>query len=314
MGRFVVAGLSTLSRINVGVDITRLVGEVHALPPRTSIAREAGRLRAEEIDGSLAIAGNPLSSADVRALLERGIATGGHPLDAYLDARDLADAAAWVAEQRATPLDAPRPLLTVDEVRRLHRLVSAGRPIIRPGVWRVAIAPLHHSGAAPPPWQVPREMSALVAAVSERPPAGEVGNWVAGFLARFARIRPFAGVNGRTARLAVSLVLRRLDIPPLVLPRRRARSFLSALAAAESGNRAALADLVEDAIAQSCRRLIAAAGDEPLLPLRLLAGAEYSALIKAAQRGRLQVVQRDRRIFCTAGWISAYRNGRYHQL
>ena len=296
------------------MDISRLVGEVRALPPRTSIAREAGRLRAEEIDGSLAIAANPLSSADVRALLERGIASGGHPLDAYLEARDLADAAAWVAEHRATSLDDRRPLLTVDEVRRLHRLASAGRPIIRPGVWRVAIAPLHHSGAVPPPWQVPREMAALVAGVSQRPPASELGPWLADFLAGIARIRPFAGVNGRTARLAVSLLLRRLDVPPLVLPRRRARTFLTALAAAESGDRAALAELIADAIAQSCRRLIAAAGDEPLLPLRTLAGAEYAALIKAAQRGRLQVVQRDRRIFCTTGWISAYRNGRYHEL
>jgi hypothetical protein len=64
---------------------------------------------------------------------------------------------------------------------------------------------------------------------------------------------------------------------------------------------------VAQTLLQSCRRLIAVAGDEPLLPLRSLAGGHYAALIKAAQRGRLAVVERDGRVYTTAAWISDYR-------
>jgi hypothetical protein len=96
----------------------------------------------------------------------------------------------------------------------------------------------------------------------------------------------------------------------LVIARRDAGAYSAALLAGEAGDRAALIAIVEGAIAQSARRLIAAAGDDPLVPLRALAGSDYAALIKAAQRGRLHVVIRDRRVFSTAGWVAAYREGR----
>ncbi len=266
------------------MDIERFVVSVRQLPPRASIAREATRLRREELDGSLAIAQTPLSAAEVRVLVDHGLATGGHPLDAYLNVRDLATAAAWVTDHRALHPGDPRPLITVD--------------------------PPHKNVVSPPPWLVPKETAALVDRVRRAPSPNALGPWLADFLARFSRIRPFAGANGRTGRLAASLLLRRLDVPPLVIARRDAGAYAAALLAAEAGDRAALTAIVEAAIVQSARRLIAAAGDDPLVPLRALAGTDYAALIKAAQRGRLQVVMRERRVFSTAGWVAAYRDAR----
>jgi hypothetical protein len=292
------------------VDIDALIAEVDALPPRAALAREIARLRRDEIDGSLAIAGTPLSRAEVSALTQRGLAIGGHALDAYLVARSLADAAAWVAAQRPYGRGDPRPLLTVDEIRRLHALAAAGQPAARPGMWRLAVAPPQHQVVSPAPWLVPFQTAALVDRFRLRPRAGALASWTADLLARFARIRPFSGANGRTGRLVAALVLRRLDAPPMPVARDDARAYIAAIVAAESGATAELAAIVERALTESCYRLIAAGGDDPLVPLRALAGDDYPALIKAAQRGRLRTVTRARRIYTTAGWVAAYRAAR----
>jgi hypothetical protein len=291
------------------VDIEALIAEVDALAPRAAIARETARLRRDEIDGSLAIAGTPLERSEVLALIDRGAALGGHPLDAYVMTRSLADAAAWVWSQRPYAHGDPRPLLTVEEVRRLHTLAAAGRPGAQPGMWRLTVAPPQHQVVSPPPWAVPAQTAGFVDRFRARPEPGTLVPWLAELLARFARIRPFATANGRVGRLVASLVLRRLDAPPLAIARARAAAFRTAVVAGEAGNLAPLVAIVEEAMGESCRRTIAAGGDDPLVPLRSLAGDDYHALIKAAQRGRLRTVTRAHRIYTTAGWIDAYRNG-----
>jgi hypothetical protein len=291
------------------VDIEALIAEVDALPPRAALARETARLRRDEIDGSLAIVGTPLGREEVAALVDRGLALGGHPLDAYIVARSLASAASWVWSQRPYAAGDPRPPLTIEEVRRLHTLAAAGQPDARPGLWRLTVAPPRNLVVSPPPWAVPAQTAALVERFHARPPAGTLVGWVADLLARFARVRPFADANGRVARLAASLVLRRLGAPPLAIPRKAAVAFGEALVAAEAGDPAALTTIVRDALGEGCRRMLAAGGDDPLLPLRTLAGDDYAALIKAAQRGRLRTVTRARRIYTTAPWIAAYRTG-----
>jgi Fic family protein len=289
------------------VDISTAIEAVRRLPPQAGIAREAARLRRDELDGSLAISGTPLGREQLDALLDRGIAAGEHRLDSYLAARDLAAAAAWVAEQRPLAPADPRPLLTVEDVRRLHALATAGQPEMRPGIWRLAVGPTTAGVVAPPPWLVAKETSTLVDRFRRRPAIAAVPDRLAAFLGRFARVRPFTAANGRTGRLAASLVLRRLDLPPLAIGRRRAAAYGRAVLAAESGSGAALATFVAETLLLSCRRLIAAAGGAPLEPLRALAGAHYAALIKAAKRGRLATVERDGRIYSTAAWVEEYR-------
>jgi Fic family protein len=289
------------------VDISATLAAVRDLAPRAAIAREAARLRRDELEGSLAVAGSPLSRAELDTLIDRGIATGEHPLAAYVAARDHAAAAAWVAEQRPFAPGDPRPLISVEEIRRLHALATAGRPELRGGIWRLAVASPQPAVVSPPPWAVAKETTVLADRFRRPPAAAGLPAWLASFLGRFARIRPFAGANGPAGRLAASLLLRRLDVPPLALPRRRAAEYAAALLAAESGDAHPLTTLIGEALLHGCRRLIAAADGQPLEPLRALAGPNYAALIKAAQRGRLPAIERDGRIYTTAAWIAAYR-------
>ncbi len=290
------------------MDISSTIEAVRRLAPRGTIAREAARLRRDELEGSLALAGSPLERPDLDALLDRGLCSGGHPLDAYLAARDLGAAAAWIAEQRPPAAGDPRPLIAVEDIRRLHALATAGRPALRPGMWRLAVASPSPTVVSPPPWAIAKETTILVDRFRQRPAEAAVPAWIASFLGRFARIRPFAGANGPAGRLAAALLLRRLDVPPLAIPRRIAGDYARAVLAAESGTLGPLTALIADTLLQSCRRLIAAAGEEPLEPLRTLAGENYAALIKAAKRGRLPAIVRDGRVYTTAAWVAGYRS------
>ena len=288
------------------MDIGEAIRSVQRLPPQAAIAREAARLRRDEIEGSLAIDRLPLTREQLNALIDRGIATGEHRLEHYIAARDLAVASAWVAEQRPLGPSDPRPPITVEDVRRLHTLVAAGQPEMRPGVWRLAVEPADAGVVAPPPWLIAKETTALVDRFRRRPAVDDVPAHIAGFLARFTRIRPFAAANGRCARLAAALILRRLDVVPLAIARERSGEYQRAMIAAQTVDAQPLHDLVETALVQNCLRLVAAAGNDPLTPLRDLAGVHYAALIKAAKRGRLDVVARNGRVYTTAGWIARY--------
>ncbi len=290
------------------MDIEQLIDEVDALAPRAAIARETARLRRDEIDGSLAIVGTPLARDEVLALIDRGLAIGGHPLEAYLIGRSLAEAAAWVWSQRPYARDDRRPLVTVEEIRRLHTLASGGQPKAQAGMWRRTVAPQQHHVVSPPPWAVPFQVAGFADRFRLRPERGALAHWLADLLARFARVRPFAAGNGRAGRLTASLVLRRLGAPPMAIARERAGAYTAAIVAGEAGDLAPLVGIVEEALGESCRRTIAAGGDDPLVPLRSLAGDGYQALIKAARRGRLRTVTRANRVYTTAGWIDAYRN------
>jgi len=289
------------------VDISIALEAVRRLPPKAAIAREAARLRRDELDGSLALASTSLSRDELDALVERGIAGGDQRLEQYLAARDLAAAASWIAGQRPLLASDPRPLITVEDVRKLHALATAGQPGLQPGMWRLAVDPREGGIVSLPPWAIAKETAALADRYRQRP-ATDLGGWLAAFLGRFARIRPFAGANGRTARLAVSLLLRRTDAVPLAIPRERAPAYRTALVAAENGELGTLRALLDDLLLQGCLRLLAAAGDEPLEPLRELAPESYAALIKAVKRGRLAAVVRDGRVFTTPAWIADYRN------
>jgi hypothetical protein len=130
-------------------------------------------------------------------------------------------------------------------------------------------------------------------------------------MGRFARLRPFEGANGRTGRLATNLLLRRLDYPPLVFEQRDRARYPTAVTLAQTTDVNPLADLVARAILRACNRLavVAETAGDSLQPLRSAAGDDYTALAKAAGRGRLRTIVRGGRYYTTADWIAEYRSG-----
>jgi hypothetical protein len=292
--------LSLLARAD---DAARSVG---GLPPQAAVAREMRRVRRAEIFASTVLAGSQLGPGDDDALLDHGIAQGGHPFADYVLVRAYADATELVSAARAYPAGDPRPLASVDELRQLNTRATAGSPA-RGGAWRQSNYPARAGIVAPAAWLVAREVTTLVDRAGRGPRDQPVALWIARFMGRFARLSPFEDANGRTLRLGANLLLRRLDYPPLVYEQRDRARFPSALARAETNDPVPLGELVARAILRTCNRLSAAAQAEPVLPLREAAGEDYPALAKAAQRGRLRTIVRGFRYYTTGSWIAEYR-------
>jgi len=284
---------------------------VRQLPPQAALAREMRGIRRAEIVSSTALAGSTLTAAEVDALIDRGRAQGNRRFADYVLVRAYADAAHWIADARAFPPGDPRPLIALEEVRQLNSRATAGSGL-RGGAWRQANRAPEAGIVAPAAWQVVRETELLVDRFGRGTQSEPTARWLARFIGRFARLQPFEGANGRTARLGANLLLRRLDFPPLVFEQRERSRFPAALAAAESNAPDELAELIARAILKTCNRLAAAAegSREPVLPLREAAGSDYPALAKAAQRGRLRTIVRGGHYFTTPGWIADYRGAR----
>jgi Fic family protein len=282
--------------------IAALSAIVRAAPPSAALREAFARLRLEEVAASARLAGATLDFTEVRALVERGRALGGHRFEDYLLVRDYAEAAAWAARHGTR-----RAPVTTDDLRALHRLAVRGIADDA-GAWRTKTVPPLADGTVPPPhWLVPFETETYAGrlALGADDPAPLA---LARAIARLVRLQPFSGGNGRVARLVANLLAYRRGLPPVVLDARARTAYGHALRAALAGDATPLARVVGTALARGLERLRDAI--EPAGELRPLTDfgpkGRADRLYKAAQRGRLRVVRREGRLFTTASWVAAY--------
>lgn len=293
--------METIGQLSAQIDA--LAALVRAAPVSTALRDAYAALRLEEIAASSRLAGAALDLVEVRALLERGRALGGHRLSDYLIVRGYADAAAWAAQHGTR-----RAPVTGADLRTLHRLATRGTSE-HAGAWRTRTVPPLADGTVPPPhWMVPFETESYVGrlALGADEPAPVA---LARAIARLVRLQPFPDANGRVARLVANLLAYRRGLPPLVFDARGRRSYGGALRAALAGDVAPLARSVARSLTRGLERLRdAVEATEELRPLADFRGAGTpDRLYKAAQRGRLRVVRRGGRLFSTGRWIADYQ-------
>ncbi|HEX3464211.1 MAG TPA: Fic family protein [Candidatus Elarobacter sp.] len=286
----------------IATRIEALAAVVRAAPPSGALRDAFAALRLEEVVGSARLAGARLDLTEVRALLERGRALGGHRFEDYLTVRDYAEAAAWAAQHGAR-----RGPVRTEDLRTLHRLAVRGLSEDA-GAWRTRTVPPLADGTVPPPhWLVPFETETYVGrlALDADAPAPLA---LARAIARLVRLQPFPNGNGRVARLVANLLAYRRGLPPIVFDARARRAYAAALRAALAGDASVLARVVGVALARGLERIRDAV--EPAGELRPLAAfaadGKPDRLYKAAQRGRLRVVRREGRLYTTAPWLAAY--------
>ena len=280
--------------------IDDLAAVVRAAPPSAALRDAFAALRIEEIAGSSRLAAAHLDLVEVRALLDRGRALGGHRLDEYLTVRGYAEASAWAVRRGARPAT-----VVAEDLRTLHRLAVHGISDDA-GAWRTSNLPALADGTVPPPhWMVPFETETTVGRLA----LGETESAplaIAHAIARLVWLRPFATANGRVARLTANVLAYRRGLPPLALDARARRAYAAALRAADAGELLPLARVVSRALIRGLERLRdAAAAPEDLRPLAAFApDGRPDRLYKAAQRGKLRVVRRDGRLYTTATWVA----------
>lgn len=284
----------------------------------------------EEAHHSTAIEGNTLVLKQVEALLAEGRAVGNRQLREYLEVQGYSHAADWVYRQAIAPEMEGGGLLTLTEVRHVHRLAilpvwevdphPAAGPDEAPGSFRRHEIRQFPGGMRPAPWtEVPARMDEWVRAARRlRTGPDRFPERIAELHGDFERIHPFLDGNGRVGRLLMNLLLIRLGYPPAIIYKRDRSRYLSALRGADRGEPGPLGELVARAVLDNLHRFVvpAVAGPARLVPLAALAGKEISAgaLRIAAIRGRLQATRgADGQWRSTRRWVDEYRESRYER-
>jgi Fic family protein len=288
-----------------------ILERARALRPAEAPEQLKFALRLEEVWGSCALAGSALTLAQTRALLQRGVVAGDRALRDYLMVWGYGQASAWAQSQRPRGGDS---LVTVAEIRHLHARATAGLALVEsgavPGAWRTHNARVVRRGVVPsPPSMIVSEVAALVDRVGYGPPrTASPFLWLAGFIERLERIRPFSSASGRVARLAMNLLLTRMGLPFATIPPRAFRTYRDAIAQADAGNHHALALFAARSVQRNLGRFSAAA---ELRSLAALAGpVSEEALRKAAMRGRLRHVYVGTRLYSSVPWRDEYLSSR----
>jgi Fic family protein len=286
----------------------------------------------EETHHSTAIEGNTLVLREVERLLREGKAVGSKELAEYLEVEGYSKAAEWVYAQATQELAdwAPRELVSLTELREIHRLVV--EPVwlhsppedLQPGEGlgsfrRHDIRPFA-GGMTPPSFpDVPALVTDWLADATGGLAAGQHPMvFIADLHARLERIHPFRDGNGRTGRLTMNLLLVRHGYPPAVILKRDRTRYLRALRRADSGDPGPFAEMVARSVTDGIYRFLlpGLAGPQRLVPVRSLADVELShnALAVAAKRGRLRAVRRTDQWYSTRQWVDEYKASRYRRV
>jgi len=282
--------------------------------PAAAVQRLHEQLTLEWIYNSNAIEGNTLTLHETRLILETGLTIGGKSLREHFEVTNHRAAIDYVETlvQDAMPVSA-------FHVRQIHRLVMAQIDAQSAGNYRQL--PVRIAGAAhtpPDAWEVEHLMLAW-------------GDWLAGpaqalhpvtraALAhhRLVAIQPFLDGNGRTARLAMNLLLLRDGYPPTVILKVNRRQYYRVLAQADAGRPAPFVNFVGRAVERSLALYLEACTvqmappptDAAWIPLREAAqGTPYSQeyLSLLARIGRLEAVKRGRNWYTTRRAVEAYQ-------
>jgi fido (protein-threonine AMPylation protein) len=283
----------------------------------------------EEAHHSTAIEGNTLVLKQVEQLLGEGRAVGNKALREYTAVRGYADAATWVYGQAVGGEWSSGELLSLTELRHIHRVAltpvwdiaphSDATDAERPGSFREHDIQPFPSGMQPPAWiDVPPLIADWIAdtqALRERPTHVEPED-LSRLHARFEQIHPFLEGNGRAGRLVLNLLLVRLGYPPVIIYKGDRARYLAALRRADHGDHGSLGELLARAILDNLHRFVvpAVAGPARLVPLPALATPQLSAnaLRVAATRGRLNASKAaDGSWRSTRAWVEEYVAGRY---
>ena len=284
----------------------------------------------EEAHHSTAIEGNTLVLKQVEKLLAEGRAVGDKELREYNEVRGYAAASEWVYGQAIQPDRECDDVLTLEEIRHIHRLAMTA-------VWDVA----PHSDAGPeegpgnfrthdihpfPGGMVPPSHVLISAEMrgwlddAQRLDATDpcFAEHVAALHCRFEQMHPFLDGNGRTGRLVLNLLLVRFGCPPAIIYTNQRSASLAALRRADKGDVGQLGELIARAILDNLYKFVvpAVAGPARLVPLVALATDEVKAgaLRAAAVRGALQASKGpDGQWRSSKNWVEEYTRNRHRR-
>jgi fido (protein-threonine AMPylation protein) len=195
--------------------------------------------KAAHIYHSAGIEGNRLTMQETALVLSEGLDISGKPLKDTLEVKRLGDAFNYLKT-----LAAGEQKFREDDIRALHKLLVGDDLTSAPGEYRKVGVIISGSEHRPPePFEVPFRMEALVKWINANLEQHPV---VAAAVAHheLTAIHPFVDGNGRTARLAMNLILMKRGFPICNIQRAERPAYYEALSFADVGLYQPLLELV----------------------------------------------------------------------
>lgn len=265
--------------------------------PTSALQRLKEDFAIEWTYNSNSIEGNTLSLRETRVVLQDGLTIGGKSLREHFETHNHHKAIAWLEE-----LVKPNHKLLSKDILHLHALVMQSIDDEFKGRYRNGRVRITGANFIPPnPLKIAELIDELVQWVNQNPQNLDPIGLAAVFHHRFVWIHPFFDGNGRTARLAMNIILLSKGYPPAIILKVDRAKYYESLNLANAGKWDKLMLLMAQAAERSLDIYLTSLGgnNEDFLPLSELAkeprmpyGQEYLSLM--ARQGKIEAFKEGR--------------------
>ncbi len=277
---------------------------------RAALRKLREQLEIEMTYNSNAIEGNSLTLRETALVLQEGITIKGKPLKDHLEARDHKEALDFLF----TLVDEGRSTMSERLIRHLHELVVRETEAREAGKYRTGSVLIAGAAHVPPDAvDVPARMDMLVRWLRRNDRRMHPVELAAQFHHQLTYIHPFFDGNGRTARLAMNLLLMRRGFPLAIILKHDRKKYYRVLQHADAGRSDPLLLFVAQAVERSLDLYLRTLGKEDRGKLITLAdasqGTPYSPkyLNLLARSGAIEAFKRGRIWYTTSDAIQTYR-------
>lgn len=279
--------------------------------PQAALRRLKEELFIEWTYNSNSIEGNTLSLRETRVVLQDGLTIGGKTLREHYEAVNHHKALLQLED-----LVKPDYIINSADILNLHQVVMAS--IDEDFAGRIRTGRVRISGAnfiPPNPLKVPELLDDLIHWTRTNPLSLDPVSLTAVFHHRLVWIHPFFDGNGRTARLAMNLLLMSHGFPPIIILKADRAKYYNALNDANNGKFDKLYLLFSQGAERSLELYLSALGgsDEEFEPLNNLVGEpgvpygqEYLSLL--ARSGKLEAYKEGRVWYSSKQAVLRYIN------
>lgn len=304
------------SRIRERLD--RKLQQLNKLRPLNSaqVLKLREQLEIEMTYNSNAIEGNSLTLRETYLVLQEGLTIKGKPLKDHLEAKDHKEALDFLYEL----VSQNQYSISEHLIRQLHQLVVRETEKEYAGKYRTGSVIIGGADHTPPDAvDVPRRMQNLLLWLKKNEKKMHPVELAAQFHHMLVYIHPFFDGNGRTARLAMNVLLMRHGYPLAIILKNDRKKYYRVLQAADKGKADSLVLFIAQAVERSLDlylRMFGKAKAGKLLTLSEASrGTPYSPkyLNLLARAGKIGASKKGRVWYTTKEAIDAYRRGRLRQ-
>jgi Fic family protein len=265
--------------------------------PAVALNRLRENLSLEWTYNSNSIEGNTLSLRETQLVIQEGITIRGKSLREHFEAINHEKAI-----EHLYALVKPSYRLRAIDILSLHGYVMRNIDDDFAGRLRNAAVRITGANFTPPSaTKVPDLLDELVLYINENPDDLNDIELATFFHHRLVWIHPFFDGNGRTARLAMNLLLLRSGYPPAIILKNDRKKYYEALNQANKGHYAKLSLLMVQALERSLNIYLAAMPG---------AGNDYELIQTIAEEEAMPYGQEYLSLLARRGKIDAYKEGR----